>query len=75
MATKKAKDDSKHEPTKTFDWQLYSEELEKECKRLRRECEFAQDEANTLCDKASHAIKACQHLSIALYYIVKEVDS
>ena len=73
MATKKVTKESKHEPTKSFDWQLYAEELEKECERLKRECAIAQDEANTLADKASSAIQAYQHLSIALYYISREV--
>lgn len=75
MTAKKETKESKHEPTKTFDWQLYAEELEKECERLKRQCALAQDEANTLADKASSAIKAYQHLSIALYYISQEVDS
>lgn len=65
MATKK----EKHEPTKSFDWQLYAEELEKECERLKHQIAQTQDEANWSEFQINCLKKTVAALTTALYYI------
>ena len=64
MATKK----EKHEPTKSFDWQLYAEELEKECERLKKQLAQTQDYANDIENRNYCLEKAVAALTTALYY-------
>jgi len=70
MGKKVTKEDS-HEPTKAFDWQLYAEELEKECERVKRTLAQTQDYANDLEDRIYALRKAIKSLIKALHYIEK----
>jgi len=72
MTTKKVTKESKHEPTKAFDWQLYAEELEKECERQKKEIAMLVDEIDGLEQKFYDKDKAIQHLIIAMHYSIKE---
>ena len=69
MATKKVTKESKHEPTTTFDWQLYAEELEKECERLKRTIEIMTDQSNEDDEKILNRDNAIKHLILALSYM------
>jgi hypothetical protein len=70
MGKKVTKEDS-HEPTKAFDWQLYAEELEKECERLKRDIVQTQDYVNDL-ENSTYALReAIKSLINALHYIEK----
>ena len=69
MGNKKVTKTDSHEPTKTFDWQLYAEELEKECERLKRDIVQTQDVANELESRNYCLEKAVTGLTTALYYM------
>jgi hypothetical protein len=69
MATKKVTKESKHEPTTTFDWQLYAEELERECERLKRTIEIMSDQSNRDDEIISSRDKAIKHLILAMSYM------
>lgn len=69
MATKKVTKESKHEPTKAFDWQIYAEELEKECERLKRTIEIMTDQSYEDDERISNRDKAIKHLINALHYM------
>jgi len=71
MGKKVTKEES-HEPTKAFDWQLYAEELEKECERVKRDIVQTQDVANELESRNYCLEKAVRALTIAVYYIYGE---
>lgn len=69
MATKKVTKESKHEPTKAFDWQLYAEELEKECERLKRTIEIMSDQSNRDDETISSRDNSIKHLILAMNYM------
>lgn len=71
MATKKVTKAEQHEPTKAFDWQLYAEELEKECERVKRTLAQTQDYVNDL-ENSTYALRqAIKSLINAMHYIEK----
>jgi len=73
MGKKVTKEES-HEPTKTFDWQLYAEELEKECERVKRQLAQTQDYAND-CENSNFDLRhAITSLINALHYIEKGTE-
>ena len=75
MATKKVTKAEQHEPTKAFDWQLYAEELEKECERVKRTLAQTQDYVNDIQDRNFRLEKAVTALTTALYYINGGADN
>jgi hypothetical protein len=74
MATKKVTKESKHEPTKAFDWQMYAEELERECERLKRTIEIMSDQSRDDSESILNRDNAITHLIDALTYM-KDINN